>query len=226
MEGISFSVEDKVKIARRLDELGIHYIEGGWPGANPKDAEFFVKARGLSLSYAELVAFGSTRRPGAKVEIDPNLQALVDAGTRVMTLVGKSWDLHVTRLLETTLEENLQMISDSIRYLKGKGHTVFYDAEHFFDGYKATPEYAIQTVKAAAEAGTDCVILCDTNGGALPSEVAEAIAAAKEACSAPFGIHAHNDGDLAVANTLVAVQSGITQVQGTMNGYGERCGNA
>lgn len=226
MEGISFSVEDKIKIARRLDELGIHYIEGGWPGANPKDAEFFVKARGLSLSHAALVAFGSTRRPKTKVETDPNIQALVDGRTKVVTLVGKSWDLHVTRLLETTLEENLHMIADSIRYLKGMGRTVFYDAEHFFDGYKARPEYAIQTIKVAAEAGADCVILCDTNGGALPKEVAAAVAAAKEACSAPLGIHAHNDGELAVANTLVAVRAGVVQVQGTINGYGERCGNA
>ncbi|MBI2908584.1 MAG: citramalate synthase [Chloroflexi bacterium] len=226
MEGISFSVEDKLKIARRLDELGMHFIEGGWPGANPKDAEFFVKARGLSLSHAVLVAFGSTRRPKTKVEVDPNLQALVDGRTRVVTLVGKSWDLHVTRLLETTLEENLNMIAESIRYLKGKGRRVFYDAEHFFDGYKAKPEYALQTLKAAAEAGADCVVLCDTNGGALPTEVATALAAARQSCGAPLGIHVHNDAELAVANSLVAVRAGAVQVQGCINGYGERCGNA
>lgn len=224
-EGISFSVQDKLKIARKLDELGIHFIEGGWPGANPKDAEFFVKGQTLSLSHAELVAFGSTRRPKVTAEEDANLRTLVDAGTRVITLVGKAWDFHVTDLLETTLDENLNMIADSIRYLKARGHQVFFDAEHFFDGYKANPKYALRTVQVSAEAGADCVILCDTNGGALPAEVATAVNAAKQS-NVPLGIHAHNDAELAVANTLVAIQAGVTQVQGTINGYGERCGNA
>ena len=224
-EGISFSVEDKVKIAKKLDELGIHFIEGGWPGSNPKDAEFFVRAQSLGLSQAVVTAFGSTRRAGSKAESDVNLRALVDAQTKVVTLVGKSWDLHVTDVLETTLDENLNMIADSIRYLKSKGCTVFFDAEHFFDGYKANPEYALRTVEVAAEAGADCVVLCDTNGGALPSEVASAIAVAKTK-GVPLGIHAHNDAELAVANTIAAVEAGVIQVQGTINGYGERCGNA
>ena len=224
-EGISFSVEDKLQIARKLDELGLHFIEGGWPGSNPKDAEFFSRARGLKLAHAQLAAFGSTRRPNIKAESDPNLLAMLDAGTRVMTLVGKSWDLHVTELIETTLEENLAMIADSVRYLKSRGHTVFFDAEHFFDGYKANPDYALRTVEVAAEAGADCVVLCDTNGGALPGEVA-AVFDRLKGRGLPLGIHAHNDTELAVANTLVAIQGGAIQVQGTINGYGERCGNA
>ncbi len=225
-EGISFTVEDKLKITRKLDELGIHFIEGGWPGSNPKDDEFFARARSLSLSNAILVAFGSTRRPNIEADSDTNLRALVAAGTRVVTLVGKSWDLHVTGVLETTLEENLRMIADSIRYLKSKGLRVFFDAEHFFDGYKANPDYALRTVQAAAEAGSEVVILCDTNGGAMPGEITGAFGAALRAAPVPLGIHAHNDGELAVANTLSAVQAGATQVQGTINGYGERCGNA
>lgn len=223
--GISFSVEDKVNIAKRLDELGIHFIEGGWPGANPKDGEFFVRARGLSLSNARLVAFGSTRRANGDAASDPNLRALRDAGGDAVTLVGKSWDLHVTQVLETTLDENLRMIADSIRYLRSEGKAVFFDAEHFFDGYKANPQYARRTLHAAAEAGAACLVLCDTNGGTLPNEVAATLQAVKD-IGVPLGIHAHNDGELAVANTLVAVQSGATQVQGTINGYGERCGNA
>ncbi len=223
--GISFSVEDKVNIAKRLDGLGIHFIEGGWPGANPKDGEFFVRARGLSLSNARLVAFGSTRRANGDAASDPNLRALRDAGGDAVTLVGKSWDLHVTQVLETTLDENLRMIADSIRYLRSEGKAVFFDAEHFFDGYKANPQYARRTLHAAAEAGAACLVLCDTNGGTLPNEVAATLQAVKD-IGVPLGIHAHNDGELAVANTLVAVQSGATQVQGTINGYGERCGNA
>jgi len=223
--GISFSVEDKLKIAKRLDELGIHFVEGGWPGANPKDAEFFARAQGLKLSQATLVVFGSTRRANTEAANDPNLRALMDTGARVFTLVGKSWDQHVTHVLKTTLEENLRMIADSLRYLKSEGNTVFFDAEHFFDGYKSDAEYALRTVETAAEAGADCVVLCDTNGGALPDETAIAIEAANRA-GIPLGIHAHNDGELAVANTLVAVRSGVAQVQGTINGYGERCGNA
>ena len=223
--GISFSVEDKLKIARRLDELGIHFIEGGWPGSNPKDVEFFLRARELNLIHATLVAFGSTRRANTKAATDPNLQALMKAGTRAVTLVGKSWDLHVTEVLETTLEENLQMISDSILYLKEKVPTVFLDAEHFFDGYKGNKKYALRTIEVGAEAGADCIVLCDTNGGALPQEIATAVEAARKIGIA-LGIHTHNDGELAVANTLAAVQAGVTQVQGTINGYGERCGNA
>ncbi len=224
-EGISFSVEDKLKITRKLDELGIHFIEGGWPGSNPKDVEFFMRAQSLSLSQAVLAAFGSTRRPDTGAENDPNLQALVDARTMVVTLVGKAWELQVTDVLETTLDENLRMIADSIRFLKSKGRKVFFDAEHFFDGFKANAGYALRTIEVAAEAGADCVVLCDTNGGALPNEVATALGAAKE-YNVPLGIHAHNDADLAVANTLVAVQSGAIHIQGTINGYGERCGNA
>ncbi len=225
-EGISFTVEDKLRIARKLDELGIHFIEGGWPGSNPKDDEFFARARELNLSHAQLVAFASTRRPKIKAEKDPSLRALLEAETKVVTIVGKSWDLHVTQVLGTTLEENLGMIADSIGYLKSQGRLVFFDAEHFFDGYKANPEYALKALKAAADAGADCIILCDTNGGAMPQEVASAIAVATREAGVPLGIHAHNDAELATANTLAAVEAGVTQVQGTINGYGERCGNA
>ncbi len=225
-EGISFTVEDKLRIATRLDVFGMDFIEGGWPGANTKDDEFFGKAKSLALSHAVLTAFGSTRRPHTKVEDDPNLRALLAAGTKVVTLVGKSWEHHVTQVLETTLDENLRMISESIAYLKSKGRRVFFDAEHFFDGYMANARYAIETVKAAAGAGAECIVLCDTNGGAMPGEVTAAFDAARRAVGVPLGIHAHNDGELAVANTLAAVKAGATQVQGTINGYGERCGNA
>ena len=224
--GISFSVEDKLKIARKLDELGIHYVEGGWPGSNPKDEEFFRKARGLRLSRASLAAFGSTRRPGTRAAADANLKALVEAQTPVVTIVGKSWDGQVTRVLETTLEENLAMIADSIRFLKSKGIKVFFDAEHFFDGFKANPDYALETAAAAEKAGADCIVLCDTNGGSLPDEVAGAVRATRKRVSTAVGIHAHNDGELAVAISLAAVGAGATHVQGTINGYGERCGNA
>jgi len=223
-EGISFSAVDKLHITRKLDELGIHYIEGGWPGSNPKDVEFFQKARELKLGNAALVAFGSTRRPHSKVENDGNIRALEESGAMTLTLVGKSSELQVTQVLETTLEENLSMIADSIRYLKKKGFKVIFDAEHFFDGYKHNPEYAQRVLEAAA--GADCLVLCDTNGGSLPSQIIEATAAVIKATSIPVGIHAHNDGELAVANTLAAVQAGATHVQGTINGYGERCGNA
>ncbi len=225
-EGISFTVEDKLRIAKKLDELGVHFIEGGWPGSNPKDDKFFARAQGLVLSHALLVAFGSTRHPKTKAEKDLNLRALLAAETEVVTIVGKSWDLHVSQVLETNLAENLRMIADSISYLKSKGKRVFFDAEHFFDGYKANASYALETVKAAAEAGAECIILCDTNGGAMPGDVAVACEAARKAASTPLGIHAHNDAELAVANTLAAVQAGATQIQGTINGYGERCGNA
>ena len=225
-EGVSFSVVDKLQIAQKLDELGIHFIEGGWPGSNPKDVEFFNKARNLTLSQAKLVAFGSTRRPKTKAEKDANLMALVNAGVEVVTIVGKSSALQVTEVLETTLEENLGMIADTIGYLKTKGLTVFFDAEHFFDGFKADASYPRRVLEVAAGAGADCLVLCDTNGGTLPTEITVAIKQAKGLTTVPLGIHAHNDSELAVANTLAAVQAGVTQVQGTINGYGERCGNA
>jgi 2-isopropylmalate synthase len=225
-EGISFAVTDKLKIAQKLDELGIHFVEGGWPGANPKDTEFFTKARELKLKNSVLVAFGSTRHPDSTVGKDAGLQALAEAGTKVVTIVGKSWDAHVTEVLETTLKNNLHIVAESVDFLVSNGLTVFFDAEHFFDGYKANPQYAIDVVKAAAEAGADCVVLCDTNGGALPSEILTAVKAVQEGVSVPLGIHVHNDGELAVANSLIAVLAGVAQVQGTINGYGERCGNA
>ena len=225
-EGTSFSVVDKLNIAQKLDELGIHYIEGGMPGSNPKDIEFFERAKSLSLAHSVLVAFGSTRRPKAKAEDDENLSALTSAGVKVVAIVGKSSDLQVTQVLETTLEENLKMIADSISFLKSKGLTVFFDAEHFFDGYKSNPDYSRRCLTVAAEAGASCLVLCDTNGGTLPDEVTAAVKAAKKLTSVPVGIHTHNDAELAVANTLAAVKAGATQVQGTINGYGERCGNA
>jgi len=226
-EGISFSVVDKLNICRELDRLGIHYIEGGWPGSNPKDADFFRRAQGLKLKRATLVAFGSTRRAGIKAARDANLKALLDSGVSAMCLVGKSSAAQVKQVLETTLEENLAMVADSIKYLKGKGHTVFYDAEHFFDGFKDDPEYALGTLEAAVAAGADCLVLCDTNGGVMPEEVAGIMAEVLERLpAASLGIHAHNDMELAVANSLAAVDAGATQVQGTINGYGERCGNA
>jgi 2-isopropylmalate synthase len=225
-EGISFSVVDKLNIARRLDELGIHFIEGGWPGSNPKDIEFFKKAKSLNLSNSRLAAFGSTRRPKAKADKDANLLALTDAGVKVVTIVGKSSELQVAQVLETTLEENLSMIADSISFLKAKGLTVFFDAEHFFDGFKANPGYSLRVVEVAAQTGADAVVLCDTNGGTMPHEITAAITAVKKQTKVPLGIHAHNDAELAVANSLAAVNAGVTQVQGTINGYGERCGNA
>jgi len=225
-EGISLSVTDKLKIAQKLDELGIHFVEGGWPGANPKDTEFFTKAQGLKLKNSVLVAFGSTRHPDSKVGTDTGLQALLEAGTKVVAIVGKAWDLHVTQVLETNLKNNLRIVSESVDFLKSRRLAVFFDAEHFFDGYKTNPEYAIEVIKAVSNAGADCVVLCDTNGGALPSEITTAIKAVQQKISVPLGIHAHNDGELAVANSLAAVQAGAVQVQGTINGYGERCGNA
>ena len=225
-EGISFSVADKLKITKKLDEFGIQFIEGGWPGANPKDTEFFNKVQHLELKNSTLVAFGSTKRCDTKVTEDAGLQALTEAKTKVVTIVGKSWDLHVTQVLEITTEENLRIIYESVEYLKSKGLRVFFDAEHFFDGYKVNPEYAVKTVAVATKAGADCIVLCDTNGGALPSDVVVAIEAIKKSVSVPLGFHGHNDCELAVANSLAAVQSGVVQVQGTINGYGERCGNA
>jgi len=219
-------VADRLEIARRLDDLGIHYIEGGWPGSNPRDFDFFQRARSLKLKNARIAVFGSTRRQNARADTDDNLEAILDSGASIATLVGKASDRQVRQVLETTLKENLAMIADSVRYLIGKGLTVFYDAEHFFDGMKSDADYSLQCLKTAAEAGAACLVLCDTNGGALPHEVAEAVNAARKATRAPLGIHAHNDGEVAVANSLAAVAAGAVQVQGTINGYGERCGNA
>ena len=226
-EGVSFSVEDKLMITQKLDEFGVDYIEGGWPNpSNPKDLEYFEKARALKLEHARIAAFGSTRRAQNRPEEDPILNTLLKAETEVVTIFGKSWDLHVRGVLRTTPEENLRMIEDSVRYLKQHSREVVYDAEHFFDGYKENPEYALKTLIAAQDGGADIVVLADTNGGALPSDLEEAVEAAKWVLSVPFGVHAHNDGGLAVANTLLAVERGAVQVQGTVNGYGERCGNA
>jgi 2-isopropylmalate synthase len=225
-EGISFSVEDKLKIAIRLDEFGIHYIEGGWPGSNPKDVDFFKRVQKLNLKQSKVVAFGSTRKKKTRTQEDANIQALLAADTPVVALVGKSWDLHVREVLETSLEENLAMIGESVAYLKSQGKEVVYDAEHLFDGYKANPEYATETLRAAAENGADVLVLCDTNGGALPWEITSVLEAVAGVVSVPLGIHTHDDGGCGVANTLTAVRSGATHVQGTINGYGERVGNA
>lgn len=225
-EEITFSVEDKILVAKKLDELGIHYIEGGWPGSNPKDVQFFKEIKKTRLKNSRLSAFGSTRRPKVKPSEDPNLKALVSSGADVACIFGKSWDLHVREALKISLKENLELIYDSVAFLKKHFDEVFYDAEHFFDGYKANPEYAIKTIKAAADAGADCLVLCDTNGGTLPHEVAEAIKKVQKTTKTPIGIHCHNDSELAVANSLIAAEMGAVQVQGTINGYGERCGNA
>jgi 2-isopropylmalate synthase len=225
-EGVSLSVDDKLKIARRLDEFGVHYIEGGWPGSNPKDVEFFRRAQSLDLKTAKLAAFGSTRKKDSRPEDDPNLKALLEAETPVVTLVGKSWDLHVTQVLETSLDENLAMIGESVAYTKGHGKEVIYDAEHFFDGYKADPDYALATLRAAADNGADVLVLCDTNGGGLPWEVEAATRAVAAEFDTPLGIHTHEDAGCATANTLVAVRAGAFHVQGTLNGYGERVANA
>lgn len=225
-EGISFSVTDKIRIAQKLDELGIHYIEGGWPGANPKDMEFFKRQKTAGLKNSKIVAFGSTRHPKSKATNDSVLRALLNADTKYITIFGKSWDLHVKDVFKIPLDENLKMISDSIKYLKSKGKRVFYDAEHFFDGYTHNPEYAKKTILVAQEAGAGVIILCDTNGGTITSEVFKIVEEVKEIINVPLGIHSHNDSEMAVANSLAAVQAGATQVQGTINGIGERCGNA
>ena len=224
-EDVSFSVDDKIRIAQKLDELGIHFIEGGWPGANPRDIEFFQQIKAIPLQTAKIVAFGSTRKAGNTAATDPTLKALLDADTRIITIFGKSWPLHVTDALGTTLESNLELIQDSIAFLCAKGKIVFYDAEHFFDGFKADPAYALETVRRAVEGGAARVILCDTNGGTMPWEIQAIWPKVQAMCKVPLGIHAHNDAEMAVANTLVSVQMGARQVQGTMNGIGERCGN-
>ena len=223
--GISFSVQDKLRVAERLDEFGVDYIEGGWPGSNPKDAEFFAEASKRSWKRAKIAAFGMTRRGGLKVEDDAQVRQLLDAATPVVTVVGKTWPLHVTEVFGVTLEENLAMIRDTVAFLKSRGREVFYDAEHFFDSYREDPAYSLATLRAAAEAGADLAVLCDTNGGSLPDFVGEATKAAQAAIGCPVGTHTHNDGGLGVANALAAVQAGAVQVQGTMNGYGERVGN-
>ena len=226
-EGISLSCDDKLRIAQKLDDVGVAYIEGGWPGSNPKDVEFFNRIGELALKHAKITAFGSTCREGSDPEDDNNIQALIDANTTVCTLVGKSWRLHVTDVLQTTLGENLRIIEKSVSYLKRNHKEVIYDAEHFFDGYKDDPDYATLTLKAAVKGGADCIVLCDTNGGSLPDEVAAIMADVRSVLiDSPIGIHAHNDCECAVANSIAAVSAGAAQVQGTINGYGERCGNA
>ncbi len=225
-EGISFSVSDKLRIAKKLDELGIYYIEGGWPGANPKDEEFFRKVKGLHLKNSKIVAFGSTKRPKITAKDDVILKGLVRADTKVVTIFGKSWDLQVKDVLGVTLDENILMIKDSVAFLKSKDKEVIFDAEHFFDGYKANPGYALKCLKAAEEGGAECLVLCDTNGSTVTSEVRKVVKEVMVSVKTPIGIHAHNDSELAVANSIAAIQSGCEHVQGTMNGYGERCGNA
>jgi 2-isopropylmalate synthase len=225
-EGVSFSLEDKLLVAQTLDGLGIHYIEGGFPFSNDKDMAFFREMEKRGLKTSKLCAFGSTRRAKMTVEEDPGLAALLAAGTPVVTLVGKSWDLHVRDVLRIKLEENVVMVGDSVKYMKDKGREVVYDAEHFYDGYKANPEHALATLKAALAAGADCLCLCDTNGGSLPSEIKEITATVAREVGGVLGFHGHNDSGCAVANTIAAVEGGATHVQGTINGLGERTGNA
>jgi len=248
-EGLSVSIEDKLRIAHKLDQLGIPFIEGGWPGANPKDVQFFWQLQEDPLKQAEIVAFCSTRRPNTNAAHEPMLQAILAAGTHWVTVFGKSWDLHVTTCLKTTLDENLAMISDTIAYLRSQGRRIVYDAEHWFDGYKHNPSYALLTLEAAIAAGAEWLVLCDTNGGTLPHEIGQIVqdvvrvtrdwglgtreeaGSREQKDNSPFpipqiGIHTHNDSDMAVANALAAVMAGATMVQGTINGYGERCGNA
>lgn len=235
-ENITFSADEKIKIALRLDDFGIHYIEGGWPGSNPKDMQFFDLAKRVEFKNSRLVAFGSTRKPGIKPKDDNNLKALLDSGVLTVAIFGKSWDLHVTEVLNTTLEENVSMIDDSVSYMKGKGLEVIYDAEHYFDGYKNNRKYALKTIAAALRGGADIIVLCDTNGGTLPFEIDEIIRETMEFISCkcrtrkygmvPVGIHAHNDCGMATANSITAFKAGAMMVQCTFNGYGERCGNA
>lgn len=225
-EDVSFSVEDKLRITARLDEFGIHYIEGGWPGSNPRDEQYFRRVRELNLKNAKIAAFGSTRRAKNRVEEDANIKALVEAQTPVVTIFGKSWDLHVTDALRISLKKNLELIHDSLSYIRDNVDELIYDAEHFFDGYKKNRDYAIETLKAAESAGADCLVLCDTNGGLLTHEIIPILDDVRKEVSAPLGIHVHNDSETAVANTLLAVFHGVDHVQGTINGLGERCGNA
>lgn len=225
-EGVSFSTEDKLDIARRLDQFGMDYIEGGWPGSNPKDHAFFEAAADMRFEHARLVAFGSTRKARTEASEDANLRSLVASKAPCVAIFGKSWDRHVKNALKIPLKENLELIADSIAFLKGHGLEVVYDAEHFLDGYKANPAYALDTLAAATDAGADWLVLCDTNGGSLPKDIEAAFDVVSKRFDRPLGIHAHNDGDLAVANSLTSVEHGATMVQGTINGLGERCGNA
>ena len=225
-EAVSFTVDDKLAIALKLDELGIDYIEGGWPGSNPRDKDFFARAKLLPLKHARLTAFGSTRFAKNRVDQDPNVRALVEAGTPVISIFGKTWDLHTSRALHITEEENLALISETVRYLKEHGKEVIFDAEHFFDGYIGNAAFALRALEAAKTAGADVLCLCDTNGGVLPSRLAEIFSEVLQRFDGVLGIHTHNDSGTAVASTLAAVERGATHVQGCMNGYGERCGNA
>ncbi len=225
-EDVSFTLEDKLRIAERLDDLGVHYIEGGWPGSNPRDEEFFRAIKGVRLKHAKVAAFGSTRRAGVKAAEDRNLQLCLRAGAPVVTIVGKTWDLHVREDLRIPLKENLEVIHDSIAHLKKHVDEVIFDAEHFFDGLTADRAYALECVRAAADAGADLICLCDTRGGSLPTQVAAAVDAVRDTLATPLGIHCHNDSELAVANSVAGVEHGCVQVQGTINGFGERCGNA
>ena len=224
-EGVNFSLQDKLLITQRLDELGFDYIEGGYPLSNPKDEEYFRQVQQLPLKHARVCAFGMTRRKGVSAAEDVGMQALINSGAPACTIVGKTWDLHVTEVLRVSLEENLAMIRDSIAFVKSQGREAIYDAEHCFDGWKANPEYALQTLQAAADAGADMIVMCDTNGGTLPDQIANFVTQLRQQVSVPVGIHCHNDSDLATANSLAAVAAGAVQVQGTINGIGERCGN-
>ena len=225
-EAVSFSVDDKIVITQKLDDLGIDYIEGGWPGSNPKDKEFFARARDLKLKHARLTAFGATRFAKNAVDQDPSIRALIESQTPVVSIFGKSWDLHTKRALGITEEENLVLISETVRFLKDHGREVVYDAEHFFDGYINNPDFALRTLEAAKEAGADVLVLCDTNGGTLTGRLVEIVADVRQRFDGTLGIHPHNDSDVAVANAIAAVEQGVTHVQGCLNGYGERCGNA
>ena len=225
-EDIAFSVEDKLRITEKLDELGVHYIEGGWPVSNPKDADYFKKVRKLALSNATVVAFGSTHKPNHSVQDDSNIKSLIESKAKVITIFGKTWDFHVKETLKISLEANLEIIYNSINYLKKHAEKVFFDAEHFFDGYNANYEFAINCLLTAQKAGADCIIPCDTNGGTLPHDIKRIMEEVFKKIKAPVGIHAHNDSDCAVANSVIAVELGAAQVQGTINGLGERCGNA
>jgi 2-isopropylmalate synthase len=225
-ESVAFSVEDKLQVAHKLDELGVDYIEGGWPGSNDKDAEFFRRGSSLQWSSARLAAFGSTAHPRNLPQEDPNLRALIEANTPVVTIFGKSWNFHVMTALRIALVHNCELIRTSVAHLKSVGREVIFDAEHFFDGFAADPDYALATLRAAEEGGADLIVLCDTNGGSLTAHIKKGIQSAQAMVRAPLGIHAHNDSELAVANSLAAVECGVAHIQGTMNGYGERCGNA
>ncbi len=224
-EDISFTLEDKLRIAEKLAELGIDYIEGGYPGSNARDADFFKRVKKLKLKNVKVASFGTTRKPGAKSSQDLNLKVLLEANTPVVTLVGKTWDLHVRDDLRISQKANLEVIGDSIAFMKRRVDEVIFDAEHFFDGFRANPDYALECLKAAQDGGADWIVLCDTNGGRLPGDIREALTHVNRTIKTPLGIHCHNDGELAVANTLASVEMGVTQVQGTINGFGERCGN-